>query len=232
MDITAVAITPERFAEGMTTEQFIEGMSKNKELFRERYENYKLRDRDAVELRAIGRQLKVLVLAEDWCGDVLRYVPVFARIADAAETWEVRVFCRDENLDLADMWRKHGEFRAIPVIVFFDEEMNEIACFVEKPAVVYTDDRLGREMFASQRPELEDAGLPIGEMSPTTYTLYVTFIKEYREQRQARWQQLFVDEILEKLGPVYSLEGLVAGIAPENWHGETSTGHAVGEEIR
>lgn len=196
---TAVGIILERFSEGMTIEQFIDGMSKNKDLFRERYANSRLRTEDAATLRGMGRTLKVLVLAEDWCGDVLRYVPVLARMADAAGTWEVRVFCRDENLDLADMWRKHGEFRAIPVIVFFDEVFNEIACFVEKPAAVYTDDRLGRDLFSTRHPELEDAKLPIGEMSPTTYEMYVTFIKQYREEHNARWQQMFVDEILGKL---------------------------------
>ena len=196
---TAIQITPERFAEGMTMEQFVEGMSKNKELFQERYESFLLSGEDETALRQLGRPLKVLVLVEDWCSDVLRYVPVFARMAEAAEIWEVKVFCRDENLDLADVWRKQGQFRAIPVIVLFDKEMNELGCFVEKPAAVYTDDRNGREQFTMDHPELEDAALPLSEMQPDTYNLYVEFIKAYRLQHLERWQHMFVDELMGKL---------------------------------
>ncbi len=199
---TVVEITPERFTEGMTVAQFVEGMSKNRELFQERYNNYRLSDEVASELREMGLRLKVIVLAEDWCGDVLRYVPVFARMAEAAGTWEVRLFCRDEHLDMADTWRKNGQFRAIPVIVFFDEALHEVGCFIEKPAAVYDDDRNARDQFARQYPHLTDAHVPSVEMSPDTYNLYVEFIREFRANNTARWQAMFVEEILEKLRSV------------------------------
>ena len=230
---TAVGIMPARFAEGMTIAQFVEEMNKNKELFQQRYETFRLREEDEATLRELGQRLpiKAIVLAEDWCGDVLRYVPVFARMAEIAETWEVRVFCRDENLDLADQWLKQGQFRSIPVIVFFNERLEEFACFVEKPAVVYTDDMSGRETFAQRHSELPDAHLPIGEMSAETYNLYVAFIRKYREGNTARWQQMFVDEVLGKLRAAGGVEELVTGMTSENVHGETSTGYAVGKEI-
>ena len=196
---TAVTISPERFAQGMTVRQFTEQMSKNKELFQERYDNYNLNDAVASELRDMGFHLKALLLVEDWCGDVLRYVPVFARMAEAAGTWEVRLFCRDENLDLADCWRKNGQYLSIPVIVFFDSQMREVGCFVEKPASVYMEDRSGPASFAEQYSHLPDAGVPYGEMQPDTYSLYVEFIREFRATNMAHWQSLFVEEIMEKL---------------------------------
>jgi len=199
---TVLEITPERLAEGMTVAQFVQGMSTNKELFQERYNSYRLSDEVASELREMGLRLKVIVLVEDWCGDVLRYVPVFARMAEAAQTWEVRLFCRDENLDMADTWRKNGQFRAIPVIVFFDAMLHEIGCFIEKPAAVYDDDRNGRGQFARQYPHLTDAHVPSMEMSPETYNLYVEFMREFRTSNIARWQAMFVEEILEKLRSV------------------------------
>lgn len=191
------AISPERFAEGMTVQQYIDGMTRNRELFEERYESFELDKDYAVELRELGLTLNVLILLEDWCGDVLRYVPAFARIAEAAGTWKVRLFCRDENLDLADVWRKQGQFRAIPVIVFFDEKMNELGCFIEKPASVYGEDRAAREEFASRYPDLPDASLPSAEMSADTYNLYVEYMREYRASSAARWQAVFAREIME-----------------------------------
>jgi hypothetical protein len=120
-------------------------------------------------------------------------------MAEAAGTWEVRHFCRDENLDLADCWRKNGKYLSIPVIVFFDSEMREVGCFVEKPAAVYVEDRSGPASFAQQYSHLADAHVPYSEMQPDTYNLYVEFIRDFRANNMAHWQAMFVDEILEKL---------------------------------
>ena len=45
----------------------------------------------------------------------------------------MRVFLRDKNPDLMDQYLNQGMFRSIPVFAFFDEDMNEVARFVERP---------------------------------------------------------------------------------------------------
>jgi hypothetical protein len=196
---TAVTVSPERFAEGMTIQQFVQGMSKNQETFIQNYNGFTLKPEDEAFLKAWGKPMKVLVLAEDWCGDVLRYLPVFARMVEIAPQWDARVFYRDANPDLSDLWLKEGKYRSIPVMVFFDEDMNEIACYVERPAAVYQSEALAKEAFISLHSQLEDASLPVTEMSPETYNTYVTYIREFRSKQQPEWQQLFVDEIKAKL---------------------------------
>ena len=198
MDII-MKVSPERFGEGMTIEEFVKSMSKNREIFEENYSNFTLKEEDALFLLHLDRKLNVIVLAEDWCGDVLRYVPVFARVAEAAGNWDVRVFCRDENRDLADLWLKEGKFRAIPVIAFLDEKMGEIACYIEKPAAVYTEDKHAVEAFIKEHSDLPDARLPTSQMSEQTYALYANFIRQFRADNKTRWQQWFVDEIRAKL---------------------------------
>ncbi len=196
---TLAKLTPERFAEGLTLDEFVQGMSKNRETFEENYGNVTLKPEDASALRSIEGVAGALVLAEDWCGDVLRYVPVLKRMSEAAG-WQVRLLYRDENPDLADLWKKEGRFRSIPVIVFFDRDFNELACFVEKPAGVVPAETGAREDFAAQHPDLEDAALPVDKMSPETLDLYTRFIRRFRADNVSRWQQLFVDEIISKLG--------------------------------
>ena len=196
---TNKSISPERFEEGMTIKEFVKSMSKNRQLFEENYANFALGEDDAAFLRNLNRKLQVIVLAEDWCGDVLRYVPVFARMAEAVDNWDVRVFCRDENHDLADMWLKEGKFRSIPVIAFLNEKMEEIACYVEKPAAVYTEDKYAVEAFIKAHSDLPDAQLPTSQMSEQTYELYANFIRQLRADNKTRWQQWFVEEIREKL---------------------------------
>ncbi len=192
-------IVPERFSEGMTLNEFVKDMSKNREQFEENYRDFPLSNEDQAFLRDLDLDLNVVILAEDWCGDVLMYLPVFARLAEAARNWQVRVFCRDENPDLAEQWLKDGKYRSIPVIAFLDKEMREVACYVEKPAAVYSARSLGREQFAEAHPDLPDAGLPVEDMSDSTKALYNDYMRQLRADNRKRWQQFFVEEIKTKL---------------------------------
>jgi thiol-disulfide isomerase/thioredoxin len=194
-----VKITPERFDKGLTLSEFVRGMGTNRDLFEQNYDSFTLRPEDVDFLRSLDRRLHVLVLAEDWCGDVLRYVPAFAKMCEVTDKWDVRVFYRDRNPDLAEMWLKEGKYRSIPVMVFFDEDWNEVACYVEKPAAVYRADEHARAAFLSQHPHLPDADLPPSEMTENTYSLYTQFVREFRNENKKRWQQMFADEIRQKL---------------------------------
>jgi hypothetical protein len=78
------------------------------------------------------RQVRyALMLAENWCGDVHRNSPLVARIAEAMPGAELRVFFRDQNLDLTDCFLNNG-FRSIPVVVFFDKDWNEVGRWIER----------------------------------------------------------------------------------------------------
>jgi thiol-disulfide isomerase/thioredoxin len=175
-------------------------MRKNRALFEQNYDNVTIADEDVRFLAEGTKVSKVLVLSEDWCGDAMRYVPVVARLADQIPSWELRIFYRDDNPDLAEKWKKHGLFRAIPVIVFFDEQFNELANFIEKPSPVYIAEDGARDRFAAENPDLSDSRLPVDRMSPTTLDRYTTFMRSLRADSQRRWQQHFIDEIKVKLG--------------------------------
>jgi thiol-disulfide isomerase/thioredoxin len=196
---TIARVSPERFAEGMSIKQFIKEMQKNRELFEANYNDFTLNEEDEAFFRSLDSDLKVMVLAEDWCGDVLRYLPVFTHIAEVAPGWDVRVFKRDDNTDLADQCLKEGKYRAIPVFKFFDKDLNEITCFTERPAAVYEMEANLGGYFAAAHPELPDAVGPLAEMSETTHTLYVEFVRAFRAENRKNWQQMFVDEIKGKL---------------------------------
>ena len=127
-------MTPERFAQGLTFSQYLAQMRSNKERFEKRMADAEITpaDRDAIR----GRKLKILVITEDWCGDALVGFPALARLVEDAPDVEMRVFLRDENPDVMDQYLKRGLYRTIPVIVFFDERMNELARYMERQDVV------------------------------------------------------------------------------------------------
>ena len=127
-------MTPERFAQGLTFAQYLAQMRTNKERFEKRMADAEITPADREGIR--GRKLKILVITEDWCGDALVGFPALARLVDDAPNVEMRVFLRDANPDVMDQYLKRGLYRTIPVIVFFDEQMNELARYMERQDVV------------------------------------------------------------------------------------------------
>jgi hypothetical protein len=124
-------LTRERFAEGLTLAQYVEQMSTNRAAFVRALESVTLTDDDRRVLKRLGSPLKLVIVTEDWCGTSLRYVPRVARLAEEEPGVEMRIFLRDENPDVMDLFLKRGVHRSIPVFAFFDEDMNERARFIE-----------------------------------------------------------------------------------------------------
>jgi hypothetical protein len=127
-------VTPERFAQGLTFAAYLAQMRTNKERFEKRMAEALITPADREAIR--GRKLRILVITEDWCGDALVGFPALARLVDDAPNVEMRVFLRDANPDVMDQYLKRGLYRTIPVIVFFDEQMNELARYMERQDVV------------------------------------------------------------------------------------------------
>lgn len=127
-------MTPERFAQGMTFPEYLAQMRTNRERFAKRLADTEINPDDRAALR--GRKLKILVITEDWCGDALVGFPGLAKLVEGAPDVEMRVFLRDANPDVMDPYLKRGLYRTIPVFVFFDERMNELARFMERQDVV------------------------------------------------------------------------------------------------
>src|SRR5256886_2948763 len=108
------AVTPERFATGMTFDQYIAyvGTPENlkregsqgearrdwSEYLREAYERARLTDAQTAAIRWLAAQpngpAKVLVISEEWSSDCRRDLPMLARLAEAGGI-ELRVFRRD-----------------------------------------------------------------------------------------------------------------------------------------
>jgi hypothetical protein len=126
-------VTRQRFAQGMTFQQYLDQMNTNKDKFLETLAAVHVTPQDRAVFASRGEKLNVLVLTEDWCGDALTNFPVLARMVEGARNVEMRVFLRDQNPDLMDQYLNRGLFRSIPVFVFFDEDMKELARFVERP---------------------------------------------------------------------------------------------------
>jgi hypothetical protein len=129
-------VTRERLMQGMTFQQYLDQMGTNKETFVKLLNEVEIRPEDKEAISKLGRKLNILVITEDWCGDALYNFPPLAKLVEGMPGVEMRVFLRDQNPDLMDQYLNKGLFRSIPVFAFFDEDMNELARFIERPPKV------------------------------------------------------------------------------------------------
>ncbi len=157
-------IAPERFQQGMTYEQYKRQMTRNQERLEANEKAVRLSSEELAPFQRLQRPLKVAALAEDWCGDVVANLPVLGRLAEETGKLDLRVFLRDQNLDIMDQYLKEGKYRSIPVFVFFDQAFNEIGRFQERPDSVTAElDRRRTELYA-KHPEFGEQGQPIDQL--------------------------------------------------------------------
>ncbi len=179
-------VTPERFASGLTYDEYMNRITRNRDQFQANYEGTPLTDEDVRRFKEIMARpngpAKVLALAEDWCPDVFRGLPVMARIAEAAGM-ELRVFPRDENLDIMNEFLKDGQFQSIPTFVFYTRDHRYICHWIERPQKANDEMHLLRKLYEGRTREeaAED-------------------VQKFREGPiWAGWRRATIDELLQLL---------------------------------
>jgi hypothetical protein len=126
-----VPVDSARFSKGMTWKDYMAQMGDTQKRTEENYNRATLTDDEKKFFGGVKGVKYVLMLAENWCGDVHRNSPLIARIVESIPGAELRVFLRDQNLDITDCYLNNG-YRSIPVVVFFDSNWNEIGRWIER----------------------------------------------------------------------------------------------------
>ena len=186
-------VTPERFQQGFSYGDYIDQIKVNKARFEEFYK-FQVKPEDAKDLKELASRpngpAKMLVLGEDWCGDVIRGMPMLARVADAAGL-EMSIFPRDEHHDIMNEFLKNGEWMSIPVAVFYTKDHEYIGHWIERPA--QADQERGQIALDIQQefPEADEEKVRSETRSRT-------------QAKQPGWQQASIKEmrkiIADKLG--------------------------------
>ena len=182
-------VTPERFQKGFTYQDYIGQIKVNKARFDGFYENFKVTPDDAAALKQLAAKpngpAKMLVLGEDWCGDVIRGMPVLARICESAGL-EMSIFPRDENHDIMNEFLKNGEYISIPVSVFYTADHRYICHWIERPEIAEREMHEIEAAIKAEYPDIDDQ----------------TFGRERRARTLAKadsWIEATIQEIKELL---------------------------------
>jgi hypothetical protein len=85
-------------------------------------------------LRALPRPVHVIAIAEDWCGDVVRHVPVLQALADASSNLNVRYISREQRPDVFARFLTNGG-EAIPKFVFLSDKFVECGNWGPMPEI-------------------------------------------------------------------------------------------------
>jgi hypothetical protein len=177
-----MTMTKERFATGLTYDGYKAAMTRNRERVEENEKKVVL-DPEAVRFfKALPQPINVVVLAEDWCGDVIANLPVLGTLAKAVGTLDVRIFYRDQNLDLIERWLNQGKYQSIPVFAFFDQSFRELGHWIERPAsVTELRARRRKEIFASD-PAFGSPDAPVDQLPEDVRTRLQAELQKMREQ--------------------------------------------------
>jgi hypothetical protein len=79
-----------------------------------------------------GVERKLLVIAEDWCGDASNTVPIVAKLAASVPGLVLRVILRDTNPEVMDQYLTNGS-RSIPIVIALDEKFQEVGHWGPRP---------------------------------------------------------------------------------------------------
>lgn len=190
-------VTRERFEQGISYQQFKDGMTRNRERFEANERDVEVSETDLESFRLLPRPVNVLVLAEDWCGDVIANMPILGRIAQAVDTLNLRVFLRDQNLDIMDQYLLRGQHRSIPTFVFFDDELNELGTWIERPDSVTELRAKQRAEIYANNPEFGSPDAPVDQLPEETRARLNQSIADMREQMAPYANREVVRELRE-----------------------------------
>lgn len=95
----------------LTSIERAENILKNYKPHPEQEEKYSTRDLNK----------KILIIAEDWCGDCSQSIPVIKQFF--GDKIPLKILYRDENPDLMKSFLTNGN-EAVPIVIFLDENYN------------------------------------------------------------------------------------------------------------
>ncbi|MCC7371620.1 MAG: thioredoxin family protein [Chloroflexi bacterium] len=178
-------------------------MTRNQERHNANEQGVTLGEKELAPFKGLPKPVNVLMLAEDWCGDVIANTPIIGRLASEVDTLNLRVFLRDQNTDIMDAYLNQGKYKSIPTVVFFDEGFNELGRWVERPASVTKLREEKRQAIYRDNPEFGSPDAPVDQLPEDARIRLTQAIAAMREETKPWADQ----EVVREIG------ALVAGFA-------------------
>ncbi len=141
------------WADAITFDSFLRGSVEHKGLWEGIYRLARIPD--WVPNSVTGNdQRRLLVIAEDWCGDASSTIPVLAKWVAQTPGLELRIIKRDEHPAVMDQYLTNGA-RSIPIVIVLDEMNHELGHWGPRPTELQTWVQANRDLPQEERyPEV------------------------------------------------------------------------------
>ena len=176
-----MTMTRERFETGLTYDAYKAAMSRNRDRVEENERKVALDPQAERFFGSLPKTVNVVVLAEDWCGDVIANLPILGKLDKEVPALDVRIFYRDQNLDLMERWLNQGKYQSIPVFVFFDENFRELGHWIERPASVTERRAAERKKIFAAHPEFGSPDASVDQLPEDVRTRLQAELQKMRE---------------------------------------------------
>ncbi len=187
-----MAVTKTVFESGISPQEFIDQMEVNQERFQTNLEEAQISDDDLAFFAK--HPVKIAAIGEDWCTDVIQFLPVIIKLAEQSDHVDLKIFLRDST-DLINDYLNQGEFKSIPVFVLLDEDFNEYGHFIERPAKVTQLMASETRRFAQENSDLEGINRSYEHMADETRQKVRENSARFRWDNMHEWNRIFLEDI-------------------------------------
>ena len=158
-----MALTEDKFSQGMTPQQWIDQIKVNKQPILDIYNAVSVPDHFKAQFDGLSEPFKLAVFTADWCGDAVSTTPVIMRLAESTPGLSIQIFNRDDELELTNSFLPENRAGTVPVFIVMDSSMNEISRFIETagelvPALDAMDEAIAQEIAGEAEENKRAAG--------------------------------------------------------------------------
>jgi thioredoxin-like negative regulator of GroEL len=176
-------------------DRYLDSMENNRDLFLKHIEETAIDQSHVDYFRQ--EPFTFLVITEDWCIDSVQFIPVLVKLAQEIPGLEIKVLRRDEHKDLAGNYRRKDGYQAIPVIIAFDEDGNELGSLVERPEQASREMAEETRRFQEANPDLEGIRRNVDRMPEETKAKVKANSRKWRLKQQDRFASYLLEELRE-----------------------------------
>jgi len=116
--------------------EFRDAATRRVDAWKDHYANAVATDALVAKMESIPGTWRLLVVAEDWCGDSANTIPYLAKLVDRAENLDMRIIGSDVGKGIMEAHRTPDGRAATPTVVLLNDRFEEVGCFVERPSTL------------------------------------------------------------------------------------------------
>jgi hypothetical protein len=123
------------YERGKSFAEFLSGAKQRRDTWLRNYGWAKPDAELMARIQGLAGTWRLLVVAEDWCGDSVNTIPYLATFADSAGgRLQIRVVNSTDGKWVMERHRTEDGRAATPTVVVLNAEGEEVGCWVERPA--------------------------------------------------------------------------------------------------